>query len=160
MSTTTNWSIEYPSGSTAPNVPVVMRAQAESVENALNSLQAIEAETLALGALYAPYGEGFGEPSITKDANGLVRLDGLIGIGVANITMDASTQYLIGTVPLGYRPSEDKVYIPPTSSAMGGSGRLFIRADGDIHFENSVTFTALIQASFFIGIDGFTWRAA
>lgn len=38
MPTTTNWDIEYPNGTTAPNVPAVMQAQAESVESALNSV--------------------------------------------------------------------------------------------------------------------------
>lgn len=38
MPTTTNWDIEYPNGTTAPNVPAVMQAQAESVEAALNTV--------------------------------------------------------------------------------------------------------------------------
>lgn len=38
MPKTTNWEIEYPNGTVAPNVPVVMQAQAVSVENALNSI--------------------------------------------------------------------------------------------------------------------------
>ena len=36
MPTTPNWDIEYPNGTTAPNVPAVMEAQADSVEAALN----------------------------------------------------------------------------------------------------------------------------
>lgn len=38
MPTTTNWNIEYPNGTVAPNVPAVMQAQAQSVETALNSI--------------------------------------------------------------------------------------------------------------------------
>lgn len=38
MPTTTNWDIEFPNGTTAANVPAVMQAQAESVEEALNRI--------------------------------------------------------------------------------------------------------------------------
>lgn len=38
MPTTTNWDIEYPNGTVAPNVPAVMQAQAQSVEAALDRI--------------------------------------------------------------------------------------------------------------------------
>lgn len=158
MPNTLTYGITYPSGTVAPNVPIVMQTQAESVEAALAALQARTTGTLALGALYGSFGGAYGAPALSKDANGFARLDGVIGIVGTSITMTSGTQYLIATVPVGYRPATDKMYIPPTSSAMAGSGRLFVRSNGDVHFENSTTFTGVVKASFFIGIDGFTWK--
>ncbi|AOY71024.1 hypothetical protein ARZXY2_1471 [Arthrobacter sp. ZXY-2] len=73
--------------------------------------------------------------------------------------MTANTQYLIGTLPAGNRPAYDQMIAVKTSAAMGGNGTLYIRANGDIHFENSAGFTGLAKASFFISLDNISWTA-
>lgn len=160
MPKTTIWNIEYPLGTQGADVPSVMQTQAQSVETALNKVQAETSGAIELGAIYAPYGYTFDTPGYVIDSKGLVRTVGMIGCSGTAITMTANTQYLVGTMPFGSRPAKDRMFIPATSSAMGGSGRITFRVNGDIHFETSVAFTSVPKSGFFIGIDGHLWDAA
>lgn len=110
--------------------------------------------------LYSAYDTNYGTPSYTKDIDGRVFLSGLLGTPAANITMTGLTSYTLATLPVGFRPAKDCFFIPPTSAQMGGKGTLYVRASGAVIFENSVTFTAIAKADFYIGLDGFNWTAA
>lgn len=111
-------------------------------------------------ALYSAYNATYGTPTYTKDIDGRVHLSGLLGTPLASITMTGLTSYTLGTLPTGYRPAKDCMFTPPTSNQMGGRGTLYVRAAGTVIFENSVTFTAIAKADFYIGLDGFNWMAA
>lgn len=111
-------------------------------------------------ALYSAYNATYGTPTYTKDIDGRVHLSGLLGTPLASITMTGLTSYTLGTLPTGYRPAKDCMFTPPTSNQMGGRGTLYIRASGEVIFENSVTFTAIAKSDFYIGLDGFNWMAA
>lgn len=161
MPQTTTYGITYPSGSTAPNVPLAMQSTAESVESAFTTIQASSTANVSLGGLYQHYTSSgaYGAPKYTRAFNKQVSTTGMVGTTGTQITMLANTQYLIGTLPAGFRPAYDQMFVPPTAAAMGGKGTIYIRANGDIHFENSAAFTNLAKGSFFIALDGFTWQA-
>lgn len=115
---------------------------------------------LSLGALYQSYGGGYRTPGYRREPEGnTVHLYGLIGTTSATITMLANTQYLLGTIPVDLAPQFDELFTPSTGTAMGGKGTIYIRSSGNIHYENSVPFTSIAQADFFIGIGSCKWEA-
>lgn len=161
MPATPNYNITYPNSSVAPNVPLVMQNLAESVDLALTGIQASTTSSVALGGLYNHYTStgAYGSPKHTKSFNKTVSTTGMIGTTGTTITMTAGTQYLIGTIPFGYRPAFDQIIRPVTSNTMG-SGTLYIRANGDLQFETTATFTNVAKGSFFISLDNIQWQAA
>jgi hypothetical protein len=42
---------------------------------------------------------------------------------------------------------------------MTGRSTFYVRANGNLHFETNVAFSNLAKGGFFIGIDGFSWKA-
>lgn len=162
MPQTTTYGITYPSGSTAPNVPLAMQSTAESVEAAFTTIQSSTTANVALGGIYNHYTStgSYGPPKYTKAFNKTVSTTGVIGTTGTQITMTAGQQYLVATIPVGVRPPYDLILQPKTATAMGGTGTLYIRANGDVHYENSVTFTNILKGSFFISLDNIQWQAA
>lgn len=114
---------------------------------------------IALGSLYEAFGAGYGTPGYEKLPTGRCSLTGLIGTANATITMTANTQYLLGTIPSAIAPAADELYNPGTGSAMGSKCTLYVRSNGNLHFETSGGFTSIAQSAFFIGIGGVNWRA-
>ncbi|MDO5876500.1 hypothetical protein FV140_14640 [Paenarthrobacter ureafaciens] len=161
MPTTTTYGISYPTGTQAPNVPLAMQATADSVEAALVAIQSSTSANVALGGLYNQYTSSgsYGAPKYTKAFNKTITTTGMIGTTGATITMTGGTQYLIATLPVGVRPPYDIILQPKTATAMGGVPTLYIRANGDVHFENSTTFTSLAKGSFWISLDNISWTA-
>lgn len=114
---------------------------------------------IALGGLYQAFGAGYGTPAYEKLPTGRASLIGMIGTTGSTITMSANTQYLLGTIPSAIAPAADELYNPGTGSAMGNKCTLYVRSNGNIHFESSSGFVSIAQAAFFIGIGGLNWRS-
>lgn len=112
---------------------------------------------LTLDALYLPLGAGYAAPQVTQNADGDVIFEGAWQRASGTLTMTANTQYPLGTVPSGYRPMTNKMIIVPTSTAMGGWGRLYVTPAGAVTFETPVAFSGVAAASTFIICDGTTW---
>ncbi len=132
---------------------------AEYTQIMANTLGSLVTNTITLGSTYTYYGGTYGVPQYSMDANKTVILNGLIGCVPTQITMLANTQYLIGTIPANIRPATDRIYIPATASGMTGRSTFYVRANGNLHFETNVAFSNLPKGGFFIGIDGFNWKA-
>lgn len=113
---------------------------------------------VTLGGLYQSYGAGYGTPAYEKQPNNRVFMAGMAGTTGANITMLANTQYLIGTIPSTLSPSSDETFAPGTGSKMGAC-TLYVRSNGNLHFETASGFTSITQAQFFISFSGINWRA-
>ena len=73
--------------------------------------------------------------------------------------MTANTQYLLGTIPSAIAPAADELYNPGTSSAMGNKCTLYVRSNGNIHFETASGFSGISPGAFFIGLGGINWRS-
>lgn len=161
MPQTTTYGIQYPTGSTAPNVPVVLQATAESVEAALATIQSSTTGSVSLGSTYAAYTSAgsYGPPKYTRAFNKTITTTGMIGTSGTQITMNGGQQYLVGTLPVNVRPPYDIVLQPKIATAMGGVGTLYVRANGDVQYEHSVTFSNLAKASFWISLDNISWTA-
>lgn len=114
---------------------------------------------ITLGGLYQAYGGGYGTPGYEKLPTGRATLLGMVGTTGATITMTANTAYLLGTIPSAIAPAADELYNPGTSSAMGNKCTLYVRSNGNIHFETASGFSGISQASFFIGLGGINWRS-
>jgi hypothetical protein len=160
MPNTLNFGITYTAGGVKPNVPLALQNTAESVDAALTNIQASTTANVALGGLYNQYTStgAYGVPKFTKAFNKTISTTGMIGTTGATLTMNAGTQYLIATLPVGSRPASDQIIRPVTSNAMG-PGTLYIRANGDMQFETTTTFTNLAKGSFFISLDNIQWQA-
>lgn len=113
--------------------------------------------TVTLDSLYLPLGAGYAAPQVTQNAEGDVIFEGAWQRATGTLTMLANTQYALGTVPTGYRPMTNKMVIVPTSTAMGGWGRLYVNPAGAVTFETPVAFSGVAAASTFIICDGTTW---
>lgn len=113
--------------------------------------------TLTLDSLYLPLGAGYAAPQVTQNADGDVIFEGAWQRASGTLTMLANTQYALGTVPSGYRPMTNKMIIVPTSTAMGGWGRLYVTPAGAVTFETPTAFSGVAAASTFIICDGTTW---
>lgn len=114
---------------------------------------------IALGSLYQAFGAGYGTPGYEKLPTGRATLLGMVGTTGSTITMTANTAYLLGTIPSAIAPAADELYNPGTSSAMGTKCTLYVRSNGNIHFETASGFSGISQASFFIGLGGINWRS-
>lgn len=113
--------------------------------------------TVTLDALYLPLGAGYAAPQVTQNADGDVIFEGAWQRATGTLTMTANTQYPLGTIPAGYRPMTKKMVIVPTSTAMGGWGRLYVDTAGAVTFETPTAFSGVAAASTFIICDGTTW---
>ncbi|WP_367645846.1 hypothetical protein [Paenarthrobacter ureafaciens] len=113
--------------------------------------------TVTLDALYLPLGAGYAAPQVTQNADGDVIFEGAWQRASGTLTMLANTQYALGTVPSGYRPMTNKMVIVPTSTAMGGWGRLYVNPAGAVTFETPTAFSGVAAASTFIICDGTSW---
>ena len=113
--------------------------------------------SLTLDSLYVAMGAGYAAPQVTQNADGDVILEGAWQRATGTLTMTANTQYPLGTIPSGYRPMTNKMVIVPTSTAMGGWGRLYVATSGAVTFETPTAFTTVAAASTFIIADGTTW---
>lgn len=114
--------------------------------------------TVTLNSLYAPLGAGYASPQVTQNADGDVIFEGAWQRAPGQtLTMLANTQYHLGDIPTGYRPMTNKMIIVPTSTAMGGWGRLYVTPAGVVTFETPTAFTAVAAASTFIICDGTSW---
>ena len=113
--------------------------------------------TVTLDSLYLPLGAGYAAPQVTQNADGDVIFEGAWQRASGTLTMLANTQYTLGTVPSGYRPMTNKMIIVPTSTAMGGWGRLYVTPAGAVTFETPTAFSGVAAASTFIICDGTTW---
>jgi len=116
------------------------------------------AGNVALGGLYQGYGGGYGTPAYEKQPNNRTSMSGMAGTTSATITMLANTQYLIGTIPSAVAPVTGETFSPGTGSKMGAC-TLYVRADGNLHFESASGFTSITQSQFFISFSGINWRA-
>lgn len=114
---------------------------------------------IALGGLYQAFGAGYGTPGYEKLPTGRATLLGMVGTTGSTITMTANTAYLLGTIPSAIAPAADELYNPGTSSAMGNKCTLYVRSNGNIHFETATGFTSISQGAFFIGLGGINWRS-
>ena len=114
---------------------------------------------IALGGLYQAFGAGYGTPGYEKLPTGRATLMCMIGTTGTTITMTANTAYLLGTIPSAIAPAADELYNPGTSSAMGNKCTLYVRSNGNIHFETASGFSGITQAQFFIGLGGINWRS-
>lgn len=114
---------------------------------------------ITLGALYQAFGAGYGTPGYEKLPTGRATLMGMVGTNQTTFTMTANTAYLLGTIPNAVAPAADELYNPGTSSAMGNKCTLYVRSNGNIHFETASGFSGISQASFFIGLGGINWRS-
>lgn len=114
---------------------------------------------ITLGSLYQAFGAGYGTPGYEKLPTGRATLLGMVGTTGATITMTANTAYLLGTIPSAIAPAADELYNPGTSSAMGNKCTLYVRSNGNIHFESASGFAGITQAQFFIGLGGINWRS-
>jgi hypothetical protein len=114
---------------------------------------------ITLGSLYQAFGAGYGTPGYEKLPTGRATLLGMVGTTGSTITMTANTQYLLGTIPSAVAPAADELYNPGTSSAMGNKCTLYVRSNGNIHFETASGFSGISQATFFIGLGGINWRS-
>ena len=112
---------------------------------------------LTLDSLYLPLGAGYASPQVTQNADGDVIFEGAWTRATGTLTMLANTQYALGTVPSGYRPMTKKMIIVPTSTAMGGWGRVYVDPSGAVTFETPTAFTTVAAASTFIIADGTSW---
>lgn len=112
---------------------------------------------LTLDSLYTALGAGYASPRVSQNADGDVIMEGALQRATGTLTMTANTQYTVATVPSGYRPAEKRLFIVPTSTAMGGWGRVYIDTDGTVTFETPTAFSGLAAASTFISFDGNTW---
>jgi len=117
------------------------------------------AGNITLGALYQAFGAGYGAPGYEKLPTGRATLLGMVGTNQTTFTMTANTAYLLGTIPNAVAPAADELYNPGTSSAMGNKCTLYVRSNGNIHFETASGFSGISQASFFIGLGGINWRS-
>lgn len=114
---------------------------------------------IALGGLYQAFGATYGTPGYEKLPTGRATLMGMVGTTNTVITMTANTAYLLGTIPSAIAPATDELYNPGTSSAMGNKCTLYVRSNGNIHFESASGFSTISQAQFFIGLGGINWRS-
>lgn len=114
---------------------------------------------IALGGLYQAFGAGYGTPGYEKLPTGRATLLGMVGTTNTTITMTANTAYLLGTIPNAVAPAADELYNPGTSSAMGTKCTLYVRSNGNIHFETASGFSSISQGAFFIGLGGINWRS-
>jgi len=113
--------------------------------------------TLSLDALYVAMGAGYAPPQVSQNADGDVIMEGAWQRATGTLTMLSNTQYPLGVIPSGYRPMTKKMIIVPTSTAMGGWGRLYVATNGDVTFETPTAFTSIAAASTFIIADGASW---
>ena len=113
--------------------------------------------SVALDSLYLPLGAGYAPPQVSQNADGDVIMEGAWQRASATLTMLSNTQYPLGVIPAGYRPMTKKMIIVPTSTAMGGWGRLYVATNGDVTFETPTAFTSIAAASTFIIADGASW---
>jgi hypothetical protein len=113
---------------------------------------------VTLGGLYQAYGGGYGTPGYEKQPNGRTFMTGMAGTTSPTITMLANTQYLIGTIPSAIAPVTGETFSPGTGSRMGAC-TLYVRADGNLHFESASGFSSITQTQFFISFSGINWRA-
>jgi hypothetical protein len=122
MPKTSNWEIEYPNGTVAPNVPVVMQAQAVSVENALNSI--------AIAPLIICQKAHETQTLVTAGAFTDIRWDGHVHIQGIEHTPGDST----------FIVSEDGIYNVNARVAFNGpnvTGTIFIYVNG-IRLDNTL----------------------
>jgi hypothetical protein len=112
---------------------------------------------ITLNGLYAARGDGNATPKVSRSADGVVILEGVLQRANGTLTMIANTPYPIGTIPAGYRPLEKRSALVQTATGMGGWGRITVSPAGAITFETPQTFNELPAAISVIWLDGITW---
>lgn len=160
MPSTLTWGITYPSGSQAPNVPVVMQTLAESVDSAITAATTQTVAALSLDtSLYTAY-SGYETPKYRKSRDGQVMLGGGVGIKTGlsgdQIIFSAATQYTIATLPVGVRPAAKRIFDPVVSFAMETQAKwkIDILPDGTVKLEhNSGTAVTVSRTNFLLGLD-------
>lgn len=105
MPSTLKYGITYPAGSVAPNVPVVMQAQAQSVEAALATLDTETAAAVTTTDINWAY---FGGLFITTSATGKTRVNlnlRMTRIGGGAVALSTTPVQAMNLIPLAYRPA-------------------------------------------------------
>lgn len=116
--------------------------------------------TITLDALYVARGAGTATPRVSQNADGDVLMEGVLQRASGTLTMLANDPKPLGTIPSGYRPLEDRMFIVPTTTVMGGWARVYIDPSGAMTWETPTAFTGVAAASAVIWLDGFKWSTA
>lgn len=142
MPTTLKYGITYPSGSAAPNVPLAMQTQAESVEAALDNLET-DWTTLTLTGGWLAYagGGGYFNGLRYRKVGDNVQISGMIKSGAANTVM--------ATLPADARPAKAVIMFVNSS---GGAGQIQVDpTTGNItYMTGSPTTPAYLSVNLFI----------
>lgn len=88
---------------------------------------------------------GWSHAGYRKDASGFVHLRGLVKDGTANST--------IFTLPVGYRPAQQEMFIVPAS---GGPARLRVNVAGTVYTDAA---TGFVSANAYVSLSGIKFKA-
>lgn len=153
MPTTTTWGISYPAGTEAAAVHDVLKATAETVEEALNEITAkIDWTPLTLINGYTAYtGSGGYYNGLRASKNGnTIRVNGIVK---NPSTGDPKTT--IAVLPVSLRPMYS-VYQPVTTGNAAGSiviGNVAISSNGNITYQNGATDPTFVAFNFTLPIN-------
>lgn len=163
MPTTTKHAIAYPSGSVAPNVPVVMQTQAESVDAALTALGAKIRHAqfggasatsnagagAALGALSAQSASTFNNTFCTASSNNVTFTEAGVYLITLSIIPTASPGNLHLWALLNTENVLSEQQITYGSNTHTASFTAYVSANQSIGFgitsSNTVTFTSVVK---------------